>query len=201
MTLQKKTLTLPAGSAEIRQLRAGDEVLLSGRIVTGRDRAHRWLVEAQPEALRPFLKDGAIYHCGPVMTYRNGEWQCRAAGPTTSLREEPYLADIVQEYQLRCIIGKGGLGERSAEALRNSPAVYLSAVGGAAVCYANTVTAVENVFELEAFGMPEAMWVLRVRDFPLIVSMDAYGNSLHRDVETRSRESLASVLEAMERSF
>ncbi|MCK4814042.1 MAG: fumarate hydratase C-terminal domain-containing protein, partial [Candidatus Marinimicrobia bacterium] len=134
------------------------------------------------------LKDGAIYHCGPIMVYDGKQWVCRAAGPTTSIREERYQSDVIREYGIRCVIGKGGMGKRTAQALRTFSAVYLSAVGGAAVIYANSVQSVETVYQLDAFGIPEAMWVLQVKDFPAIVTMDANGNSLHEKIMAKSKE-------------
>ncbi|MFO7841215.1 MAG: FumA C-terminus/TtdB family hydratase beta subunit [Fidelibacterota bacterium] len=199
--MKKRHIDLPLNSSEIRDMRIGEQLLLSGRIVTGRDRAHRWMLEERPEVLRPYLKNGAIYHCGPLMLFQDGKWKCRAAGPTTSMREESYQADIIQEYELRCVIGKGGMGEHTAEALQNSAAVYMSAVGGAAVFYAGKIVSVEDVIRLERFGMPEAMWVLQIRDFPVIVSMDSFGNSLHRDIEVKSGDSLPQVLEAVKKRF
>ncbi len=189
-----KHLQLPLSQDDIKRLHAGDTVLLSGTIVTGRDMAHRWLVDEKPDEIRDVLHEGAIYHCGPIMLKEGDTWTCRAAGPTTSIREEPYLADIMQEYGLRCVIGKGGMGERTAEALIKHHAVYLFAVGGAAVIYADTVKSVENVYQLDAFGVPEAMWVLKVKDFPVIVSMDSHGNSLHRDVESKSKKHAVSSI-------
>jgi fumarate hydratase class I len=199
--MRTRHLQLPLDDSVIRELRAGDPVLLSGRIVTGRDRAHRWLAEQRREALRPYLEEGAVYHCGPIM-YRDKEtWHCRAAGPTTSLREEPYMADILDAYRLRCIIGKGGMGERTATALSQCAAVYLHAVGGAAVHYTEKVTKVEDVFMLKEFGMPEALWVLQVKALPLIVSMDTVGNSLHRDILKASQDRLPGIVEKLDRAY
>ncbi len=182
----KKYLQLPLNEPDVRALRAGDTVLLSGTIVTGRDMAHRWLTEEKPDALRPFLLNGAIYHCGPVMVRDKDSWLCRSAGPTTSTRGEAYQADVIREYGLRCVIGKGGMGERTLQALGDGGAVYLHAVGGAAVIYANTVRKVLTVFRLEEFGVPEAMWVMEVADFPAVVTMDSAGNSLHRERTVRA---------------
>jgi len=181
-----KKITLPLSVNDVASLHVGDKVLLSGTIVTGRDMAHRWLVDEKPDEIRDVLREGAIYHCGPIMLKEGDTWTCRAAGPTTSIREEPYLADIMQEYGLRCIIGKGGMEERTAESLIKHHAVYLFAVGGAAVIYADTVESVENVYQLDNFGVPEAMWVLKVKDFPVIVSMDCHGKSLHSSIKEKS---------------
>ena len=184
--MKTKKLQLPLSIKDIIDLYIGDRVLLSGIIVTGRDMAHRWLVDEKPDELRDELHEGAIYHCGPIMLKEGDTWTCRAAGPTTSIREEPYLSDVIQEYGLRCIIGKGGMGERTAEALMKYNAVYLFAVGGAAVIYADTVESVKGVYQLDEFGVPEAMWVFKVKDFPAIVSMDSHGGSLHKNITENS---------------
>lgn len=183
-----KHLTLPISAEQIADLQAGDKVLLSGTIVTGRDMAHKWLTEEKPTELKDVLKNGAIYHCGPIMIKKDDKWTCLAAGPTTSIREEPYLAGIMEEYGFRCVIGKGGMGEKTAEALKRYTGVYLFAVGGAAVVYADAVKEVKHVYQLDRFGVPEAMWVMDVKDFPLIVSMDSHGNSLHNEIEKNSQE-------------
>ncbi|MEA2076446.1 MAG: FumA C-terminus/TtdB family hydratase beta subunit [Candidatus Marinimicrobia bacterium] len=185
-----KKITLPLSANDVGSLHVGDKVLLSGTIVTGRDMAHKWLVEKKPREIKDVLKNGTIYHCGPIMLKKEGKWTCLAAGPTTSIREEPYLADVMKDYQVRCVIGKGGMGEKTAKALQEHNGVYLFAVGGAAVIYANSVESVENVYKLKEFGVPEAMWILKVKDFPVIVSMDSHGNSLHSLVEAKSREKL-----------
>lgn len=177
--MKKISLTLPLQKEQIRQLHVGDTVLLSGLIVTGRDMAHSWLLEEKREELSKVLENSAIYHCGPIMLKEGDKWVCKAAGPTTSIREEPYLAGIMQEYGLSAVIGKGGMGEKTAEALREFGGVYLFAVGGAAVLLADHIESVEDVYKLEDFGVPEAMWVLKIKDMPLIVSMDSHGNSLH----------------------
>ena len=165
-------------------------MLLSGVIHTGRDALHRHLVDrASPVAL-----DGAaIYHCGPVALREGHGWRLTAAGPTTSSREEPYQAGVLRKFGVRAVIGKGGMGLGTLAALGDVGAVYLSAIGGAAQYYADCVTAVLGVYFLE-FGIPEAMWHLRVEDFPVIVTMDAWGGSLHADVRRSSARELASLL-------
>ncbi|MDX9780443.1 MAG: FumA C-terminus/TtdB family hydratase beta subunit [Candidatus Neomarinimicrobiota bacterium] len=190
---RKLKLILPTGASAVRELRAGDTLLLSGSILTARDRAHQWLAEEKPENMHALLSGGALYHCGPIMLRQDNRWICKAAGPTSSLRQEAFMATIICEYGIRCIIGKGGMGEASAEALRQYGAVYCSAVGGAAVLYANAVESVEKVFRLEDFGMPEALWLMHIRDFPVMVSMDAQGNSLYRDVEAQSRRQYRGI--------
>jgi fumarate hydratase subunit beta len=193
--MKTKKLQLPISIKDIHDLHIGDRILLSGIIVTGRDMAHKWLVEKKPDEVRDVLYHGAIYHCGPIMLKENDQWSCRAAGPTTSSREEPYLADVMKEYGLRCVIGKGGMGEKTAKALKDHQAVYLFAVGGAAAIYADTVESVEEVYQLDEFGVPEAMWVLRVKDFPAVVSMDSHGQSLHDEVEIKSNLSYKILID------
>ena len=186
-------LTLPLSENDVRSLKTGDKVLLSGTIVTGRDAAHKWMTEEKPDEIRDVLKGGAIYHCGPIMLKKDGDWICQAAGPTTSIREEPYLADVMKDYGVRCVIGKGGMGEKTAEALRQYGGVYLFAVGGAAVVYADAVKKVKDVYKLDEFGVPEAMWVMDVIDFPAIVSMDSHGESLHEKIEMQSKFNLEYI--------
>ncbi len=181
-------IKLPMDENTARELGAGERILLSGRILTGRDMAHQWLAEENVEMLRPLLKDAAIYHCGPIMCSKGNGWACTSAGPTSSIRQEPFMAAIIRNYGLRCIIGKGGMGESTSGALQEYGAVYCSAVGGAAALYANAVHSVETVYRLKDFGMPEALWVLNIKNFPLMVTMDAHGNSLHRDILLKSTE-------------
>jgi fumarate hydratase class I len=133
-----------------------------------------------------------LYHCGPVVVKENGGWRITAAGPTTSIREEPYQAEILKRYGVRVVIGKGGMGPKTLAGLKESGGVYLNAVGGAAQFYARCVERVVDVSLLQ-FGTPEAMWHLDVHDFPAIVTMDAHGNSLHQDVEEASGQKLQTV--------
>ncbi len=203
-----KTLTLPLRPEDVRDLSVGDPVALSGVLVTARDAAHKWMVDTlirktrRPEgddqacaaALRPLLDGGAIYHCGPVVAgLDSGEYRFVAAGPTTSSREEPYQADVMAHFRARAVIGKGGMGARTLAACASVPFVYLHAIGGAATLIARTVTRVVAVHKLD-FGVPEAMWVIEVKDFPAVVTMDAHGSSLHRDIESRSAQALIRLI-------
>jgi fumarate hydratase class I len=138
------------------------------------------------------LRGGVIYHCGPVVAKHGNDWRVTAAGPTTSIREEPYQGDIIKRFGVRAVIGKGGMGANTLAALKEAGAVYLNAIGGAAQFYARTIKSVDGVSLLE-FGTPEAMWHLTIEDFPAIVTMDAHGNSLHRDVEQASARQLATM--------
>jgi len=180
-------LETPIAEEQIRNLKLGDSVLLSGTIVTARDQGHKLMVEEKPDFLRPLLKESVIYHCGPVVSQESdGTWRFVSAGPTTSIREEPYQADVVCEYGVRGVIGKGGMGDRTADGLQRCGAVYFHAVGGAGTLIANAVVNVLDVHYLEEFGTPEAFWVIEVKDFPLVVTMDAAGNSLHKRIREES---------------
>ncbi|HKP10508.1 MAG TPA: FumA C-terminus/TtdB family hydratase beta subunit, partial [Blastocatellia bacterium] len=175
--------------ADVRELKVGDVVLISGEMYTGRDAVHSHLMKHAPPV---DLAGSVLYHCGPVVMKNNGHYQITAAGPTTSIREEPYQGDIIRRYGVRAVIGKGGMGRRTLEAMSEAGAVYLNAIGGAAQVYARCIEEVLGVSLLE-FGIPEAMWHLRVNDFPAIVTMDAHGNSLHQDVEQASALMLAKL--------
>jgi fumarate hydratase, class I len=182
-------IATPLEERTIRSLKVGDVVLVSGRMFTGRDAVHAHLMKHDPPV---DLRGAALYHCGPVVQKVGDGWRVTAAGPTTSIREEPYQADVLRRYGVRAVIGKGGMGAKTLAALQETGAVYLNAVGGAAQFYARTIEAVEGVSLLE-FGTPEALWHLRVKGFPAIVTMDAHGNSLHKDIEAASAEVLATL--------
>jgi fumarate hydratase, class I len=182
-------LQAPITEEQVKQLKVGDVVLISGRVYTGRDAVHAHLMKHDPPV---DLRGGVLYHCGPVVVTEGDGWRITAAGPTTSIREEPYQADILKKYGVRVVIGKGGMGAKTLAGLKESAAVYLNGIGGAAQFYARTIERVDGV-SLTEFGTPEAMWHLWVRDFPAIVTMDAHGNSLHKDVETESGANLAKL--------
>lgn len=188
-------LKLPTDEKTIRELEVGTHVELTGRMITGRDAAHKWLLEGVREEVTPYLEDTVIYHCGPVVrSHSDGSYEFVAAGPTTSIREEPYQADVIERYRLRGVIGKGGMGPRTLEGLGRCGAVYLHAVGGAAQVLAGAVKKVERAFMLEEFGIPEALWVIQVERFPVVVTMDSHGRSLHSAVEEESRRQLDRLL-------
>ena len=186
-------LRTPLTEEQVRSLKVGDVVLISGPAYTGRDAVHHHLMTHQP----PVDLNGAmLYHCGPVVAKDGDGWRVTAAGPTTSIREEPYQADVIKRYGVRAVVGKGGMGAKTLAALKEAGAVYLNAIGGAAQFYARTITRVDGVSLIE-FGTPEAMWHLTVEDFPAIVTMDAGGNSLHKDVEAESARELAGMASAV----
>ena len=204
-----RELTIPISPETIRELHTGDPVALTGVLATGRDAVHQWMMETfirntrQPEgddlavyeAIQPVFKESLIYHCGPVVSgLETGEYQFVAAGPTTSIREEPYQREIMEHFGLRGVIGKGGMGPDTLQACREIPACYFHAVGGAATLIARSVEQVLAVHKLD-FGVPEAIWVLQVKQFPAIVTMDSHGVSLHDQVEEASRHKLADLLQ------
>jgi fumarate hydratase class I len=189
------SLNTPLNEETIRKLHVGDSVLISGQIVTARDQAHKLMVEKKPDFIRPFLKDSIIYHCGPVVKKdENGKWSFVSAGPTTSSREEPYQGDVIAEYAVRGIIGKGGMGKNTLEALKKYGAVYLQAVGGAGALIAKCVKNVIDVFMLEEFGTPEAFWVIEVENLPAVVTMDSHGDSLHDKILNNSKAKAESLI-------
>jgi fumarate hydratase, class I len=186
LTGREVVLSAPLSEETVRSLKVGDVVLVRGEMYTGRDAVHAYLMKNPP----PVDLNGAVlYHCGPVMMKDGDKWTVKAAGPTTSIREEPYQADVIKRYGVRAVIGKGGMGAKTSAALKEFGAVYLNAIGGAAQYYARTVQEVLDVNLLD-FGVPEAMWHLRVDHFPAIVTMDAHGNSLHADIEKATAEEL-----------
>jgi fumarate hydratase, class I len=183
------SLTAPLSADAVRTLKVGDVVLISGQMFTGRDAVHSHLMKHEPPV---DLNGSVLYHCGPVVVKEGDVWRVTAAGPTTSIREEPYQGEIIKRYGVRAVIGKGGMGAKTLAALKEHGAVYLNAIGGAAQFYARTIRSVDGVSLLE-FGTPEAMWHLTVDRFPAIVTMDAHGNSLHSEIEQESGRHLAAL--------
>jgi fumarate hydratase class I len=188
-------LKAPFTEDKIRALRVGDEVSLTGVLFTGRDAVHKYLHEGGSLPPEVNLRDGILYHCGPVVLKdEQGRWKVTAAGPTTSIREEPYQGRIIKEFGIRAVIGKGGMGDRTLAACKESGCVYLHAVGGAAQVLAECVKTVRNVYLLEKFGSPEAIWELEVENFPAVVTMDSHGGSLHKEVFATSAAELSKRL-------
>ena len=199
-------LTVPISEEQVRNLKVGDQVLLSGVIFTGRDAAHKYMMDnfikgACPdserqmyEVLKQGLSGSVIYHCGPVVRKRDdGKYEFVAAGPTTSIREEPYQADVMKHFDVRAVIGKGGMRDKTLTGCKEHGAVYLHAIGGAATLIAESVKEVLDVYKLD-FGVPEAFWKIRVEDFPCVVTMDAHGQSLHDKVRDESAQKLQALL-------
>jgi len=202
------TITIPINDETIRSLKVGDPVELNGIMLTGRDTVHKWMIDTfirktrSPQgddlqvyaAIKPLLKNSIIYHCGPVVSGLDSKlYKFVAAGPTTSIREEPYQAEVMKHFNIKGVIGKGGMGFKTLQGCQEAPGVYFHAIGGAASFIAQSVTRVLGVFKLD-FGVPEAMWVIEVKDFPVVVTMDAHGQSLHKVIEERSSKVLQGLL-------
>ncbi len=189
------TLQAPFTEEKIRALKVGDEVFITGIVFTGRDAVHKYLHEGGVLPPEVNLRDGILYHCGPVVIQdEQGNWIATAAGPTTSIREEPYQAAIIKQFGLRGVIGKGGMGEKTLAACQESGCVYLHAIGGAAQVLAECIKRVRGVYFMEEFGAPEAIWEFEVENFPAVVTMDAHGRSLHAEVQASSQAELAKRL-------
>jgi fumarate hydratase class I len=201
-------LHIPISDGAIRALHIGDQVRLYGTVVTARDAAHKYIMDtfihppAIPESelalhdqLTRLWAGGVIYHCGPVVSKdESGRWRFVAAGPTTSIREEPYEADVIAHFGVRAVIGKGGMGPKTLAACKQYGAVYLHAVGGAATLIASSVKEVLTVYKKDEFGVPEAFWVVRVEGFPAVITMDAHGQSLHETMAATSAQKLADLI-------
>ncbi len=190
LTGREVSIETPLSEDAVRSLRVGDVVLITGRIYTGRDEVHSYLMKHEPPV---DLRGAVLYHCGPVMVKEADRWVAKAAGPTTSIREEPYQGEIIRRYGVRAVMGKGGMGAKTLAALKESGAVYLNAIGGAAQFYARCIRQVPAVHLME-FGIPEAMWEMEVVKFPALVTMDAQGGSLHAEVEKASAAELARLV-------
>lgn len=204
-----RELTIPISPETIRELHTGDTVALTGVLATGRDAVHKWMIDtfirktrepagddlAVYEAIQPIFKESLIYHCGPVVSgLDTGDYKFVAAGPTTSIREEPYQSEVMHHFDMRGVIGKGGMGANTLKACQDVPAAYFHAIGGAATLIAESVEQVLGVYKLD-FGVPEAIWVLKVNQFPVVVTMDSHGESIHEDVEKTSLEKLKALIE------
>jgi len=201
-------LAMPISDQEIRNLKVGDTVLLTGIMLTGRDAVHKWMIdnfieknvtptksdEEIYQSIKPQLNGGIIYHCGPVVSgLDTGDYKFVAAGPTTSIREEPYQGRVMEHFNIKGVVGKGGMGPKTLAACESVPCVYFHAIGGAATLIAQSVKKVLDVHKME-FGVPEAIWVLEVEDFPVVVTMDSHGNSIHSEIEEKSRSVFESLV-------
>ena len=174
-------LQTPLDSDETLKLRIKDSVYISGTIYTARDSAHQRIIERGS----PVPLEGAvIFHAGPIIKNQDDNYEMVAVGPTTSTRMNPYQAEILDQGAL-AVIGKGGMDQKTSDALKRNGAVFLAAVGGCAALYVSSVVKVNNVHWLD-LGVPEAIWELEVKDFgPLIVAMDSTGANLYE--ETRKK--------------
>lgn len=204
-----REITIPISDEVIRSLHAGDPVELTGVMLTGRDAVHKWMSDTFIKKTRPakgddlqvyeeikkYLDQGVLYHCGPVVSgLATKEYKFVAAGPTTSTREEPYQADVMRHFNIKGVVGKGGMGAKTLQGCMDTPGVYFHAIGGAAAFLAQTVQKVLGVYKLEEFGVPEAMWVIEVKKFPVVVTMDAHGVSKHSTLDESSHKVLDDLL-------
>jgi fumarate hydratase class I len=198
----------PISDEIISSLKVGEAVTLTGIMVTGRDAAHKWIIETFVKKTRPpqgddlqvyeelkkLLNGSVIYHCGPVVAgLDTKDYKFVAAGPTTSIREEPYQAEVMKHFNVKGVIGKGGMGAKTLKGCQEGPFVYFHAIGGAASFLAQTVTRVQGVYKME-FGVPEAMWVIEVKEFPVVVTMDSHGGSQHAVIDEQSKKVLDKLL-------
>ena len=205
-----REITIPISDDVIRSLHVGEPVELSGVMLTGRDAVHKWMSESfikktrAPqgddlpvyEAIKKYLDQGVLYHCGPVVSgIDTQEYKFVAAGPTTSTREEPYQADVMKHFKIKGVMGKGGMGAKTLQGCVDTPGVYFHAIGGAASFLAQTVQRVLGVYKLVEFGVPEAMWVIEVKNFPVVVTMDAHGESQHKAIDEQSQKVLEDLLQ------
>jgi fumarate hydratase class I len=204
-----REITIPISDEVIHSLHAGDPVTLTGVMITGRDAVHKWLSDTfikktrEPqgndlqvyEEIKKYLDQGVLYHCGPVVAgLDTKQYKFVAAGPTTSIREEPYQADVMKHFNIKGVIGKGGMGAKTLKGCEETPGVYFHAIGGAASYLAQTVQRVLGVYKLEEFGVPEAMWVIEVKNFPVVVTMDSHGVSKHSTLDESSHKVLEELL-------
>jgi fumarate hydratase class I len=191
-----KIIQLPLSKKDVLSLNIGDRVLLSGQLVTGRDKIHKYLFHERPKIKDiPFSLTGTIlYHCGPIIRKTREGFNLIAGGPTTSIRVEMYEHQIISDYGIRGVMGKGGMGRKTLKALKDNGCVYLHTISGAAVYLADRIKRVVGVWKLEEFGMAEAMWIFEVQDFPAIVTMDAHGRSLHEEIEKKSFKELHRLI-------
>jgi len=189
-----KRIEYPFTLAKVKDLRVGDTVTVSGRIYTARDRVHKYLNDGYKSPVD--LKDGAIFHCGPVVIRKDRNWVVEAAGPTTSKRQDAYMPKIIEKHRVRVIIGKGGMGEATRKACRKYGCVYLQTVGGAAALIADRIEKVVGGHLIREFGTAEAIWEFLVKDLQAVVTMDTGGRSHHRNVMIRSRKELKKLAES-----
>ena len=188
-----KKLTLPLDEKKIRSLKVGEAVELNGLVITGRDKLHKYFADGGKVSDK--FATAALYHCGPVVVGGENGDKVLAAGPTTSVRENPYEAEFIEKTSLKVIIGKGGMDDKVLAAMKKHGCVYLQAVGGAAAVAAKSVKKIVQVDFLEQFGAAEACWHFEVENFRAVVAMDANGNSLFSAVAKSSKAKLDKILQ------
>jgi fumarate hydratase subunit beta len=188
-------LTTPISEQDTRKLKVNDTIYLTGTVVTARDSAHKRALELKKNGKKlPIDMEGlAVFHCGPIAKKENNKWTIVAAGPTTSSRMEPLEADFIKNFKVRVVIGKGGMGQKTVDAMKTYGAVYGAFTGGAAVLAAKSIKNVKAVEWLD-LGMPEALWILEVENFgPITVAIDSHGNNLFQTVQTKVDSNLPKI--------
>jgi len=189
----------PISEEEIRKLRVNDVLYVSGLMFTARDQAHKRALEyfKQSKPLPLSLEGLAVFHCGPIVKKKEDRWTIVAAGPTTSTRMEIFEDEFIKNFKVRVIIGKGGMGKRTTEAMAKYGAVYGAFTGGAAILAAKAIKNVRTVEWLD-LGMPEAMWILEVEQFgPLAIAIDSHGNNLFEDVRRKVEENKQRIYQKL----
>jgi len=189
----------PVSETDVRKPNIGDTVYVSGTMITARDQAHRRALE-HIKTGKPIPVDfegGVIFHCGPIAVKEKEQWRIVAAGPTTSTRMEAYEAEFIEKMKPKIIVGKAGMGAKTAEAARKFGAIYCDFTGGAAVLASQKIRAVKGV-EWYDLGMPEALWILEVEEFgPMTVTIDSHGKNLHDIVQGSAQEKRAEILKVL----
>jgi len=192
-------LKTPISEDDVRKLKANDVLYVSGTIVTARDQAHRRALEyfKEGKALPVNLEGLAVFHCGPVVAKEGDKWVAVAAGPTTSTRMDIFEDEFIKDFKVRVVIGKGGMGKRTTDAMQKYGAVYGAFTGGAAVLAARAIKSVKSV-EWFDLGVPEAMWIFEVEEFgPLAVAIDSHGNNLFTDVQKSVEENRQRIYQKL----
>ena len=188
-------LNTPITEEQIRKLKANDVVYITGTIVTARDQAHKRALQFYKEGKKlPISLAGlAVFHCGPIVKKSGDSWVVVAAGPTTSTRMDIFEDEFIENFKVRVIIGKGGMGKRTTDAMKKFGAIYGAFTGGAAVLAAKAIKSVRTV-EWFDLGMPEALWIFEAEEFgPLTVAIDAHGNNLFEDVKERTEDNRKAI--------
>jgi fumarate hydratase subunit beta len=195
--IKEQIIETPVDKKIIKNLNIGDVIRISGIIFTLRDKAHQKAIELykKKKKLPVDINNGVIFHCGPIARKTGKGWQIISGGPTTSMRMEKYEGVFIRYFNVSVIIGKGGMGESTAQACKEKGTVYCTFTGGAGALAAKSIKSVENVFWLDELGMPEALWVLKVENFgPLIVTIDAKGRNFTKMVKEEAKKRISQLL-------
>ena len=190
----------PISEEEVRKLKVNDVLYVTGTIVTARDQAHKRALEYhnQGKELPLKLEGLAVFHCGPIVKKKGDKWVAVAAGPTTSTRMDQFEDEFIKAFKVRVVIGKGGMGKKTADAMQKYGAVYGAFTGGAGVLAAKAIKNVRTVEWLQDLGMPEAFWVFEVEDFgPLSIAIDSHGSNLFEDIKKKAEERRMRIYEKL----